>query len=145
MVNVSKGFIVRYIAWFSLIVLLSLLFIDALGEPLDLSDMGIPQADDVEEGEPNLILGIILLTTGVMILIETVFTRDLGLANWRNLNFFLGIPSGVVAIAMGISWIFGFEFVIQLLTPMLDGVYLSGLIILTYEGMISLTGRDQVC
>lgn len=141
--TIPTGVAVRYLAWSSLILILALLFVDALGGPLDLSEYGVPQPDENHAGEPNLLIGIILITTGLMILIETVFTRQIPeFSDWRTLNFFLGLPSAIVAIVIGFSWLVGYETLIVIVGPMLDGVYMGGLIILLYEGIMSLTGGN---
>lgn len=135
--------IVRLIAWLSLVVILSVLFLNTLGT-VDLGD-AVPSPGDYEEGEtsPNYVLGIILIATGLMIAVETVFTRNFPeISNPRSLNTVLGIPSAIVAVLLGISWIFEFGWVINTFGVFLDGVYLSGLIILLYEGGINWIGVD---
>lgn len=133
--------LVRLIAWFSLVIILSMLFLNTLGT-VDLGD-GVPSPGDYEEGEtsPDYVLGIILIATGLMIAVETAFTRTFPeLSNPRSLNTVLGVPSAFMAILLGISWIFEFGWVINTFGVFLDGVYLSGLIILLYEGGINWIG-----
>ena len=137
--------VIRYLALVSMIVLLGVLFVDSLGGALDLEQYGIPQYDGEEADQPNLLLGIILITSGTMVLIETVFKRCIPeISDPRSLNFILGVPSGIVGILMGMSWMVGFEPIITTVGPMLDGVYLSGFVILLYEGMITLTDGDSL-
>lgn len=131
--------VVRSIAWLTLVVTLMFLFVQSLG---DISINGVPDASEYQD-QPNIVLGLILLGTGLMILIETVFTRNFPeISNPRSINFVLGLPSGIVAIGLGISWIFGFATIINIFGVFLDGVYLSGLIILLYEGTMTQLGTE---
>lgn len=132
----STGKVVRYMAWTTLLVMLAVLFVNSLGGT-DLSNYGIPTPSE-DANEPSLLVGIILVSTGIMILTETVFTRNFPeLDNPRSINFVLGIPSGIIAILVGFSWSVGYAPVIDVLGPTLNGVYLSGLIILLYEGLVN--------
>lgn len=134
--------VVRSVAWLTLVVTLMFFFLDSLGT-MTIESLPTDATYGPNE-EPNLLLGMILIGTGLMILIETTFTRNFPeISDPRSINFALGAPSGILALTMGISWILGLQWVINTFGVTLDGVYLAGLIILLYEGTMTQIGVDM--
>lgn len=133
--------VVRTIAWLTLVVTLMFFFLDSLGT-ISIESLPTDQTYG-ENAQPNLLLGFILIGTGLMILIETIFTRNFPeISDPRSINFAMGAPAGIIALVMGISWAVGFQWVINTFGVTLDGVYLAGLIILLYEGTMTQLGTE---
>jgi hypothetical protein len=123
-----RGTWTRVIAWSTLVASLAVLFLDQLG--------GI----NLQAG--ILLKGVILFGAGLMMLFETFFTKGMDWENPNSVNFLVGVPSGVIAVLLGISYIARINPVIELLGGFEGGIYLAGIIILAYEGITAATGKN---
>lgn len=124
----ERGTWTRVIAWSTLVASLGVLFFNELG--------GI----NLEVG--IMLKGFILLGAGLMMLFETFFTKDMGWENPNSVNFLVGVPSGVIAVLLGVSYISKIYQVRDLLGGFEGGIYLAGIIILAYEGITAASGKN---
>lgn len=130
MVNIrSTGMIARYLAWFGLIALLFILFASRLG------------GFAFDPTQP--MIGTVLVVSGLLIGLETVFRSNFGLANPRSATWLVGVISAFISVMLGLSYLLDVQAVIAVLSGFEGGIYLTAAIILLFEGATALTGFEM--
>lgn len=117
----KRGLYIRYTVFFILLASLSVLFFDRLGGV----DLNVPQ----------LLTGVILTGSGIMIALETMFDCYMNFKDGSKLDFLIGMTSAAIAIVLGVGYMAQYEPLVVLFEGFEGGIYLTAMIILGYQGV----------
>lgn len=120
-----RGFYTRYIAWGTLLAGLFVLLVDRGIGVYDLNT-------------PELLVGLILAGSGFMMLLETMYSRDMEWEDPTSINWLIGVPAALIAIALGAGYLAGYELIVALFDGFEGGIYLAAITILMYEGVTAI-------
>lgn len=87
---------------------------------------------------PEMLIGTILTGSGLMMLIENAFDKDMDLEDADGLQFIVGVPGSIVAIILGLGYLLLEPVIVQLFGGFEGGIYLAAIAILAVERLTNM-------
>jgi hypothetical protein len=96
----------------------------------------------IEVQMPETLIGIVILGSGSMLLIENLFNRNMELDDPQDLQFIVGVPGSIVALVLGFGYLTLSEDIVNTLGGFEGGIYLGAIAIILIERITNLTSLD---
>lgn len=87
---------------------------------------------------PEQLIGIILLGSGFMLLIENAFDKEMDLKDADGLQFIIGVPGSIVAIMLGLGYLLLEPTIVTLFGGFEGGIYLAAIVIIAVERLTNM-------
>jgi len=128
MSNIKKR--TRYVNFIAVSTLVASLFLLLIGRGL---------GTGINVQLPEQLIGIIVIGSGAMMLIENAFTKEMDLEDSDGLKFIIGVPGSIVAILLGAGFLLLEPVLINLFGGFEGGIYLAAIAILAVERITNMS------